>query len=115
MTVTELQWIVGLSVTVVIAIASIAIGAFRAMAARLDRAVEKLGSDLREGDKDLGRAIKAGDDNLHERLNRVREDYVSRREHDEHMIRIDKTLDEIKASQGKVIELLTNRSSARAP
>jgi hypothetical protein len=110
MSVTELQWIVGLSVTVVIAIASIAIGAFRAMAARLDKVAEKLASDLKEGDKELARAMKSGDDNLHDRLNRVRDEYVPRRELDDHMARIDKTLDEIKGSQNKVLELLTNRS-----
>lgn len=112
MTVTELQWIVGLSVTVVIAIATIAIGAFRAMAARLDRVAEKLGSEIKDGDKELARAIKDGDDQLHNRLNRVREDYVPRRELDDHMNRIDKTLDEIKGSQKSIIDLLTSRSAS---
>lgn len=109
MTVTELQWIVGLSVTVVLAIASIAVGAFRAMAARLDKATERLGADLKEGDKELARAIKDGDDKLHDRLNRVRDEYVPRRELDEHMQRIDKTLDDIKGGQNRLIDLLTGR------
>ena len=109
MTVTELQWIVGLSVTVVLAIATIAIGAFRAMAARLDKVAEKLGSDLKEGDKELARAMKDSDDKLHDRLNRVRDEYVPRRELDEHMARMDKTLDEIKADQKNIIGILTSR------
>ena len=112
MTVTELQWLVGVSVTVVMAITGIAIGAFRAMAARLDKVAERLASDLKEGDKELAKAIKAGDDNLHDRLNRVRDEYVPRREMDDHMNRIDKTLDEIKTGQTKLIDILTTRSQA---
>lgn len=109
MTVTELQWLVGVSVTVVMAITGIALGAFRAMAARLDKVAERLASDLKEGDKELARAMKSGDDNLHDRLNRVRDEYVPRRELDEHMARMDKTLDEIKADQKNIIGILTSR------
>lgn len=112
MTVTELQWIVGLSVSIVLAIATIAIGAFRAMAARLDRVAEKLATDLKEGDKELARAIKEGDNELHARLNRVRDEYVPRRELDEHMARMDKTLDEIKADQKNIIGILTARPTS---
>lgn len=99
MTVTELQWLVGTALTAVIAIAGITLGAFRSMATRLER---------------LADAMKAENDRLHERVNRVRDEYVPRRELNDHMSRLDKTLDEIKESQGKVLDLLTG-PRARPP
>lgn len=88
MTVTELQWLVGVSLTTVLAIASIAFTAFRAMSARLDRAVDK-----------LEHAMSEGDANLHERINKVRDTYVRRDDLNQHLAGIDKKLDQITASQ----------------
>lgn len=88
MTVVELQWLVGISVTVVLAIGGIAIGAFRAMSNRLDRVA-----------KDMQASIRDGDDKLHERVNRVRDEYVRRVDLDGHLARIDKKLDEMQKKQ----------------
>lgn len=107
MTVAELQWLTGVSVTVVVAIAGIAIGAFRSMAGRLDRAVERLSMSIKDGDKELATAMKEGDDKLHERINRVRDEYVPRRELDDHMKRIDATLGEIRTDQKKMLQAVT--------
>jgi hypothetical protein len=45
----------------------------------------------------LTAAIKAGDDALHERLNRVREDYVRRVDLDGHLTRLDETMKDVRS------------------
>ncbi len=111
MTVSELQWLVGVSVTTVLAIAGIAIGAFKSMAGRLDRAVDRLGKATSEGDKELQSAMKHEDDKLHERVNRVRDEYVPRRELDDHLKRIDVTLSEIRTDQKEALKHITALTS----
>lgn len=111
MTVVELQWLVGIAVSVIFAIAGIAIGAFRSMSAKLDKAVET----MRE-------SVKDGDDQLHERVNRLRQDvsdnYVRRADLDSHMTRIDGTLKEVRDDQKAIIRSLAaleaQRGRARA-
>lgn len=93
MSVAELQWLIGVSLTVVLSVAGIAAGAFRAMSARLDRQTEK-----------LARAIGDGDDKLHERINRVRDDYVRRVDLDGHLSRFDKNFDEIRRDLKQLLE-----------
>jgi hypothetical protein len=63
----ELRWLFGVAVTTVVAIATIVIGAFRSLSGRMDR-----------NDGELRHAIKVGDDGLHERINRVKDEYVRR-------------------------------------
>lgn len=100
MTVAELQWLVGIAVTAVIAVASVAIGAFRAMSGRLESAMGR-----------MEKAVKDGDDHLHERVNRLRQDvsdnYVRRVDLDGHLKRIDDTMKEVRDDQKKLIERVT--------
>ncbi|MFC3074854.1 hypothetical protein [Shinella pollutisoli] len=99
MTLSELQWLVGIAVTFVLAIGGIAIGAFRAVGARIDKAVDQ----MRE-------AVKDGDDQLHERINRLRQDvsdnYVRRVDLDSHMMRLDSAVKEIRDDQKAIIRSL---------
>ncbi|MCY0146151.1 hypothetical protein OEG84_24990 [Hoeflea sp. G2-23] len=111
MTVIELQWLVGISATVVLSLAGLVIGSFRVIAARLEKETDKLSTAIAKGNEKLAHAMKMEGDRLHDRLNRVRDEYVPRREMDDHMNRIDKTLDEIKADQKSIITLLTGRAS----
>lgn len=95
MTVSDLQWLIGTAVGVVLAVAGIAITALRAVNTRLDNVVEQ---------------IKAGDDQLHERVNRVRDDmangYVRRVDLDSHMKRTDDTLKEMRDDQKAIMRSL---------
>lgn len=100
MTVEQLQWLIGTAVTVIAAIGTIAFTAFRSMAGRLDKAV----TELRRAIKDQETAAKDGDDKLHERVNRVRDEYLPRRDHDDHMARIDLTLNEIRKDQKSMLQ-----------
>jgi hypothetical protein len=99
MTVSELQWLIGISLTFVLAIGGIAIGAFRAVSNRIDRAVEQMRT-----------SVKDGDDRLHERINRMRQDvsdnYVRRADLDSHMKRMDDTLKEMRDDQKAIIRSL---------
>lgn len=96
MTISELQWLVGTAATFILAIAGIAIGAFRAVSNRIDSAVEK-----------MQKAVKEGDDHLHDRISRVRDDmsenYVRRVDLDSHMKRIDDTQKEIRDDVKQII------------
>lgn len=89
MTIVELQWLVGIAVTVMLGVGGIAFTAFRAVSGRLD-------GDVGE----MRNAVKAGDDQLHERINRVRQDvsdnYVRRVDLESHMKRHDDTQKEMR-------------------
>lgn len=104
MQIAELQWLVGVAVTVVVAIGGIAIGAFRAMSNRLDAVA-----------KDMRASIKDGDDALHERINRVRDDYVRRVDLDGHLARIDKKLDDMAKKQDEQSRELLQAIISRPP
>lgn len=106
MTVEQLQWIVGVAASAVIAVAGIAIGAFRAMSARLDIAMNH-----------IDKMVRAGDDALHERVNQLRQDvsdnYVRRIDLDGHLKRLDDTLKEVRDDQKEIIkQLARNEASA---
>lgn len=77
----ELQWLIGTAVTVILTIAGIVIAAFRATSTKID---------------DVAGKIKAGDDALHERINRVRDEYVKRIDLDGHMERMEETVKELR-------------------
>lgn len=104
MTVAELQWLVGIAVSAVIAVAGIAIGAFRAMSGRLESAMGR-----------VEKAVKDGDDHLHERVNRLRQDvsdnYVRRVDLDGHLQRIDETLREVRSDQKEIIKQLARQEA----
>lgn len=85
----EIQWLIGVSVTLLVAIAAIATTAFRAVGARIDGAV-----------KEMRQAVSEGDRELHDRVSRLRQDvsdnYVRRVDLDSHMKRFEDTHKEIK-------------------
>lgn len=103
MTVSDLQWLVGTAIGVVLTVAGIAITALRAVNSRLDNVVEQ---------------IKAGDDQLHERVNRVRDDmtngYVRRVDLDSHMKRTDDTLKEMRDDQKTIMRSLATLEAKQA-
>lgn len=100
MTIVELQWIIGTAVSVVIAMMMIDVGSFRAMGNKLENAVRQLETFM-----------KTGDDNLHERVNRLRQDvsdnYVRRIDLDGHLRRIDDTMKQILLDQKELIRNVT--------
>lgn len=73
--------LVGIAVSVLVAIAGMLIAAFRTLSAKIDK-----------GNGDMAKSIKDGDYALHERVNRVRDEYVRR---------VDSTLREIRTDQRK--------------
>lgn len=114
MTPQDLQWLFGVAISTIIAIAGIAIAAFRSMAARLDRAVEQISGRIDRDTTKLEKAIKEGDDALHERVNRLRDDvsknYVRRDDLDGHLTRLGEQLRELRTD----IKELMQRVVARA-
>lgn len=106
MTVEQLQWLVGTAASVVVSVTVIAIGAFRAMSGRLDLAMAH-----------IDKMVRVGDDGLHERINRLRQDvsdnYVRRIDLDGHLKRLDDTLKEVRDDQKEIIkQLARNEASA---
>lgn len=84
MTADELKWLVGQFVTIG--------GAFLATIGGLRKAISN-------GDEKLADKMSKGDDALHERVNRVRDEYVKRVDHDAALTRIDLTLRELRDEQ----------------
>lgn len=107
MTVVELQWIVGTALSLIAAMAAIAVGSFRAMGNKLDAAVGQLRQSIQQQET----YMKNGDDALHDRVNRLRQDvsdnYVRRVDLDGHLKRIDDTMKEVRDDQKKLIETVT--------
>jgi septal ring factor EnvC (AmiA/AmiB activator) len=77
----ELKWLIGIGITFMIA-------AFTAISTALYR---------------TNAAMKAGDDRLHERVNKVREDYVRRDDLDKHLTRLDTKLDRIDSKFEQIV------------
>lgn len=77
----QLRWIVGISITVAIFATGTLIAAFRALASRIDTAKDD---------------AKKGDDTLHDRVNRVRDEYVKRVDLDGHMARMETNVKELR-------------------
>jgi hypothetical protein len=50
--------------------------------------------------------MEKGDDRLHERINRVRDEFVRRDDLDGHMARVDRALTEMRDSQAKIHDML---------
>jgi len=107
MTVTEFQWIVGTALSLIAAMAAIAVGSFRAMGNKLDAAVGQLRQSIQQQET----YMKNGDDALHDRVNRLCQDvsdnYVRRVDLDGHLKRIDDTMKEVRDDQKKLIETVT--------
>ena len=107
MTVTEFQWIVGTALSLIAAMAAIAVGSFRVMGNKLDAAVGQLRQSIQQQET----YMKNGDDALHDRVNRLRQDvsdnYVRRVDLDGHLKRIDDTMKEVRDDQKKLIETVT--------
>lgn len=107
MTVVELQWIVGTALSLIAAMTAIAVSSFRAMGNRLDAAVGQLWQSIQQQET----YMKNGDDALHARVNRLRQDvsdnYVRRVDLDGRLKRIDDTMKEVSDDQKKLIETVT--------
>lgn len=107
MSISELQWIVGTALALTAAMAAIAVGSFRAMGNKLDAAVGQLRQSMQQQET----YMKNGDDALHDRVNRLRQDvsdnYVRRVDLDGHLKRIDDTMKEVRDDQKKLIETVT--------
>lgn len=100
----ELQWLVGISLTVVLTIGGMLIAAFRTLSGKIDK-----------GNTDMAKALKDGDDHLHERVNRIRDEYVRRVDLDGHLSRIDTTLREIREDQKEMNRAVLAALPARRP
>jgi len=98
-TVAELQWLFGFGLTFILAVAGIAVAAFRSVSLKIDRAVEKMRD-----------AVQNGDNELHGRIDRLRQDvsdnYPRRTEMESHMARVEGTLKEVLADQKTIIRSL---------
>lgn len=81
----ELQWLIGLAVGLGSTFTIALITAFRSLSTSQKSAEDRLGA-----------AIKDGDDQLHERVNRVRDDYVRRVDLDGHVSQLREGMKELK-------------------
>lgn len=64
-------------------------------------------------DRQVHKAIKEGDDQLHERVNRVRDEYVKRVDNDASMGRIDQTLQEIRSEQRELYRTIVQHFAGK--
>lgn len=83
----DLRWLIGIGVSAVLALAGIFIGIFRSLSA----------------------SQKDGDDKLHERINRVKDEYVRR-------VDLDQRLQHFEATQAEIrTDIKAIRDALRAP
>lgn len=66
----DLKWLIGISVSIIVSFMIALVGSFRSLSA----------------------TMKDGDDQLHERINRVRDEYVKRVDHDTQMVQLRDTV-----------------------
>lgn len=71
----EVKWLIGVEITIALAVFGVVIAAFYR----------------------LSDSIRKGDDDLHARINDVREEYVRRSDLDGHMLRIDTAMRDLKS------------------
>lgn len=104
----ELQWLIGVAVTVLLGIGGIAFTAFRAVGTRIDEAVTEMRN-----------AVKTGDDQLHDRINRMRQDvsdnYVRRVDLDSHLRRSDETQKEVRDDVKTILQKLAALEARSSP
>lgn len=95
----EIQWLIGVSVALLVAIGTIAITAFRAVGARIEGVI-----------KEMRQAVADGDRELHDRVSRLRQDvsdnYVRRVDLDSHMKRLDDNHKELRADLKEALKQL---------
>lgn len=77
----EIRWLIGISVSVLVFQTGALIAAFRSLTAKID---------------DAEASATKGDDALHERVNRVRDEYVKRVDLDGHMARMETNVKELR-------------------
>lgn len=70
----DIKWLMGLSVTILLAFGGVLFTAFRNLTGKIER----------------------GDDALHDRISQVKEDYVRRVDLDSHLGRLDKNVDDLR-------------------
>lgn len=87
MTATDLQWLVGISLTVFVALASIMIGASRNLGNKMSKSVAE----------------------LHARIDHVKDNYVRRDDLDRHLERIDGNVNELRREIRHGNEMVMNR------
>lgn len=99
----EIQWLIGL-----------ALGLGSTFTVALITAFRSLSSFQKSAEDRLGAAIKDGDDQLHERVNRVRDEYVRRVDLDDHVRQLrdgmkemrDETRDGLKETNKRLDQVL---------
>lgn len=87
----DLKWVVGVGISLIIALATTIIGSFRNLASR----------------------ITSGHSDLHGRIDKVKDDYVRRDDLDGHIRRLERSVselrEEMRINHGQIIEALTKR------
>ena len=101
----ELKWIIGLALASMTSFTGMLIGAFYNMAARVRAGDEVLAAKI-DG---VGKTVKEGDDALHQRINRTRDEYVRRDDLDAHISRIYSMMTEQRTEAEKRHEATMNR------
>lgn len=86
MSVEDLRWAIGIAVSAWLGMAGIIVGAFRSLSGKMDR-----------NDRDVRISVKEGNDALHERVNRVRDEYVRRADLDDRLKHLQETQTEMRA------------------
>jgi len=81
----DLRWLIGTAITLATFFGGALIASFRSLSHAQKTAEDRLGA-----------AIKDGDDQLHERINRVRDEYVRRVDLDGHVSQLREGMKELK-------------------
>lgn len=82
----DIKWLIGIAATFFLTFGGLLLGAFYRIVSKID-----------DGHDNLSKNIKDGDDALHERVNRVRDEYVRRADLDGHIQRLDKNVDDLRS------------------
>lgn len=114
----DLKWLIGISVTFFLTFGGLLLGAFYRIVGKIESGDRDLSTKIDRESAALSGGMKAADDALHERVNRVRDEYVRRTDLDGHIQRLEKNVDDlrkdIKQSRSEMNERLDRIITAMA-
>lgn len=93
----DLKWLIGISVTFFLTFGGILLGAFYRVIGKIDSGDSNLSKKIDNESAALFAGMKEANEALHERVNRVRDEYVRRTDLDGHIQRLEKNVDDLRS------------------
>lgn len=92
----DLKWVIGIGVTLFLAFGGSLLGAFYRLGGKIESGDRDNSIRMDERTRGISESMKTADDALHERVNRVRDEYVRRTDLDGHIQRLEKNVDDVR-------------------